>query len=215
MTQATPKPSPGDSRDEYAVAAPVYDLFTARLLKHMRTDMAALLQSAGEGKTLDVCCGTGIFPRMLRQSGVSAHCLDISLPMLRQGTAASVPTVRADAACMPYASNTFAAASITLALHEMSPELRTQVLAEIMRVLSPGGSLFLLDYRTPQDFASHLAHCGIWFFEKMAGKRHYAMYRQFLATGATEALLAAHPLKYKLRKRYFQGSIGLFEATAV
>ena len=97
---------------------------------------------------LDVGCGPGNFTRRFAEevgSGLVVG-LDASRTMLEQAlretTADNVAYVRADAAALPFRAESFAAVCCFAALYLIEHPLRA--LAEIVRVLEPGGRVALL-----------------------------------------------------------------------
>lgn len=107
------------------------------------------LRISGEQRVLDVACGPGnfshVFAGALSGSGLAVG-LDASPPMLAQAVADhAVPRaayLRADARRMPFADGSFDAICCYAALY-LIPE-PFAVLAEMLRVLAPGGRIALM-----------------------------------------------------------------------
>jgi ubiquinone/menaquinone biosynthesis C-methylase UbiE len=101
-------------------------------------------------RVLDLAAGTGeLAPRLLqRQDGLVLVGLDLSRPMLMQGLGKSSSRawgpVRGDAARLPFGTGRFDAVLCTNAFHHFIRP--STVLAEIRRVLRPGGALTLVDW---------------------------------------------------------------------
>jgi ubiquinone/menaquinone biosynthesis C-methylase UbiE len=98
---------------------------------------------------LDVCCGPGNFTAGFAEampSGGLAVGLDVSPPMLaravRDNSAPNVAYLRGDARNLPFADESFDAVSCFAALY-LVPE-PYQVIAELVRVVRPGGRLAVL-----------------------------------------------------------------------
>ncbi len=109
-------------------------------------DMLAL--SPGD-KVLDVACGPGNFTREFSRAVGDAGLvvgLDASQTMLDRAVSEGVPTnvayVRGDAAALPFAGATFDAVSCFAALYLIEEPFKA--IAEIARVLAPGGRVALL-----------------------------------------------------------------------
>lgn len=110
---------------------------------------AASLELAGDAQVLDVACGPGNTTRpLLAHLGPHGQVigLDASETMLIQAAAETaderVSYVLGDAAALPFADNTFDAVSCMAALYLM--EEPYHAIAELVRVLRPGGRIALL-----------------------------------------------------------------------
>jgi demethylmenaquinone methyltransferase/2-methoxy-6-polyprenyl-1,4-benzoquinol methylase len=70
------------------------------------------------------------------------------------------------AEAMPFAEAAFDVVHTSMALHEMEPDQRLQILQEVHRVLKPGGVLTLIDFHAPTNpiFWPGLA-LFLWLFE--------------------------------------------------
>lgn len=96
---------------------------------------------------LDLAAGTAVSTVELASSG--AHCVaaDFSLGMLKAGAHRDVPKVAADALSLPFADDSFDAATISFGLRNVN-DVPT-ALAELRRVLKPGGRLVVCEFSTP------------------------------------------------------------------
>jgi demethylmenaquinone methyltransferase/2-methoxy-6-polyprenyl-1,4-benzoquinol methylase len=122
---------------------------------------------AGE-RALDIAGGTGdlsrAFARKVGETGVVVHT-DINEAMLRQGRdrlldeGLILPTSLADAEKLPFKSESFDLVSVAFGLRNMTH--KDLALAEMCRVLKPGGRLLVLEFsriaeplRKPYDWYS-------------------------------------------------------------
>ena len=119
-------------------------------------------------KILDLCCGSGQSTQFLVQYSQHVTGLDIS-PLSLGRAARNVP--QADyleglAEEIPCNDNQFDLVHTSAALHEMTPEQREQILAQVYRVLKPGGFFVLIDLHRPTNslFWPGLA-VFMWLFE--------------------------------------------------
>lgn len=104
----------------------------------------------GRGLVLDVACSEGLYGRHLAAEGADVVLIDHSRPFLRkalrrceaEGTIGQVDAVRALAAHLPFADGCADAAVMGGSLNEIGDE--AAALAEMVRVLRPGGRLFLM-----------------------------------------------------------------------
>ncbi|PZP27780.1 MAG: bifunctional demethylmenaquinone methyltransferase/2-methoxy-6-polyprenyl-1,4-benzoquinol methylase UbiE [Roseateles depolymerans] len=119
-------------------------------------------------RVLDIAGGTGdlsrAFARKVGESGVVVHT-DINEAMLRQGRdrltneGLLLPTSLADAEALPFKDESFDLVSVAFGLRNMTH--KDKALAEMCRVLKPGGRLLVLEFsrvaeplRKPYDWYS-------------------------------------------------------------
>lgn len=111
------------------------------------------LAGSPQERILDLACGSGRHTRPLRRLGWSAG-LDLSPVLLRLARAndAEGPYVRADMRVLPFANGSFSLITnlFTSFGYFESDEEHAVVLAEVHRVLRPGGR-FVLDYLNPPN----------------------------------------------------------------
>ena len=107
---------------------------------------AADVARLGDGPVLDVGCGTGVLLDELREFEFPLVGLDRSGPMLTgaRRKLPGVPLVRGDAATLPFADASFAAAVTNSSLHYL-PDPAVAV-RELFRVLAPGGACVWTDW---------------------------------------------------------------------
>lgn len=99
-------------------------------------------------RILDLACGTGDVTLLLQRAGFDATGGDFCEPMLERARAKGVKkTTVADALALPFPDNSFDA--VTSAFGYRNFEDRLRALAEIRRVLRPGGSLHILEFSQP------------------------------------------------------------------
>jgi len=102
---------------------------------------------------LDLCTGSGVSLPGLRQPGRTVLGMDVSLAMLEvardaQGTLGWAPRLAcADAFRLPLRDGTLHAVTIAFGVRNLRP--RITALAELARVLRPGGTLVVLEAAAP------------------------------------------------------------------
>lgn len=137
---------------EYAALAPDYD----RVWRAYNLDTAAATSTGlwdaadvarlGDGPVLDAGCGSGVLLEELHEFEFPLVGLDRSGPMLTvtRRRLPTLPLVRGDAASLPFADASFAAAVTNSALHYL-PDPAVAV-RELFRVLKPGGACVWTDW---------------------------------------------------------------------
>lgn len=131
-------------------------LLSGNVDKRWRRKTARALESSlTEGaRVLDVACGTGDLSLVLAEAGaVRVVGLDFCRPMLeiarRKAAEAprQIPFVEGDALRLPFADETFDAATIAFGLRNLAGV--ADGLRELRRILKPGGRLAVLEFSSP------------------------------------------------------------------
>jgi SAM-dependent methyltransferase len=127
----------------YEELEPWYEHLYARLHAILR-DVLAPPPGGARPRALDAGCGTGFQTALLADLGYETHGIDISprLLALARGRRPGVPLVRGSIEALPYADASFGA--VTCCGSTLSfVEAPARALAEIGRVLRPGGRVLL------------------------------------------------------------------------
>jgi demethylmenaquinone methyltransferase/2-methoxy-6-polyprenyl-1,4-benzoquinol methylase len=132
---------------------------------------------AGE-RVLDVASGSGDLARAFAARGAQVWMSDINGPMLARGrdrmldAGHTMPAVRCDAEHLPFCAASFDCVSVGFGLRNMTH--KDAALAEMVRVLKPGGRLLVLEFsrvwkplQKPYDLYSF--HVLPWLGEKLVG----------------------------------------------
>ncbi|MBK7943797.1 MAG: bifunctional demethylmenaquinone methyltransferase/2-methoxy-6-polyprenyl-1,4-benzoquinol methylase UbiE [Flavobacteriales bacterium] len=143
--------------------APKYDLlnriFSLGIDQGWRRKVIRMVKQEPVQRLLDVATGTADLAILAakRDAARSVTGADISEGMLRhgrvkvsgEGLAGRVELIRADSASLPFADGTFEAATVAFGARNFEDlELG---LREMMRVLSPNGRLFVLEFSKPTN----------------------------------------------------------------
>lgn len=129
------------------------DLMSAGLHRAWKAYAVAVAAVEPGHRVLDIAGGTGdmsrAFARAVGAGGLVVHT-DINEAMLRVGRdrlldqGLDLPTHICDAQCLPYADNTFDRVCVAFGLRNMTH--KETALAEMCRVLKPGGRLLVLEF---------------------------------------------------------------------
>ena len=129
------------------------DLMSMGLHRAWKAYTVAIANLREGDKVLDIAGGTGdlarAFARQVGASGTVVHT-DINEAMLRTGRdrlldeGLSLPTTICDAEALPFADGRFDLVSVAFGLRNMTHKERA--LAEMARVLRPGGRLLVLEF---------------------------------------------------------------------
>lgn len=136
----------------YDVLVQVLALGGERALREAMLERARI--SPGE-RVLDVGCGTGTLALAARRrvgAAGTVHGVDAAAEMVaraqqkaaRAGLAAAFDVAPADA--LPFPHGAFDAVLCTLVVHHLPAGLRPRAIAEMRRVLRPGGRLLVVDF---------------------------------------------------------------------
>ena len=138
---------------------PLYDPLV-RLLDREGALQPMLLEAAQireSHRVLDVGCGTGTFVAYLKSRQPDATVVGLDgdpkvLAIARRKATERALDIRLDLGLayeMPYADGSFDRAVSSLVFHHMNREHKGRALAEIQRVLAPGGLFLLTDFGPP------------------------------------------------------------------
>ncbi len=165
--------SGGKVRGMFAEIAPRYDLVN-RLLsggidiwwRHVTVSRAAPPVS---GSMLDLCTGTGdlaLAYAAKAEGGVRIVAADFCGAMLAHGiekgkkSAPDIEWLEADATALPFATGAFDLVTVAFGLRNIADT--SQGLAEMARVLRPGGRLAILEFSLPKNALVRTAY--LWYF---------------------------------------------------
>jgi ubiquinone/menaquinone biosynthesis methyltransferase len=211
-------------RQMFDTIAPRYD-FVSRVFsfgldgrwKRLSVARAALPEKAC---VLDLACGTGDISLLVRERlpGATVIPADITELMLRLARDRGLKNaVCSDAACLPFAGNSFDCVFIGYGLRNF-PDLKAAV-QEIKRVTRPGGSIVGVDFFLPSNpvlreiYLGYLyAQGAVWGLLLHGRARVYTYIpdslRSFLTIREFSALLEESGYEQVVTRSYFFGGIG-------
>ncbi len=165
--------------------------------RRLRNAVLAALPPKLTGKTLQVACVYGDFTPVLASRLAPDASLDvvdvvpIQLKNLRHKLPAEAPVklYLRDSTALEFETGKYDQVIVFFLLHEQPEEVRRQTLAEVARVVKPGGRVVVIDYHRPhglnplrvlmkpllsrlEPFALDLWRCELsrWFPEELAGR---------------------------------------------
>ena len=201
--------APEDVRGMFDAIAPTYDranhLLSLWVDRYWRRRAVAEVRRRLGGsapRILDLCCGTGDLALALRRGIPGAELVgaDFSLPMLRlarrKGGGGSNAWLQADGLKLPFGDASFAAVTVGFGFRNLSDYAAG--LAELRRVLAPGGVCAILEAARP-GFAPLrwylervLPRLGGWISGNAAAYRYFPdSVAQFPAPAALAAMMRA------------------------
>lgn len=162
-------------------AAPLYDwlapLMTLGSEHRLHKQVVARIARDRPAAVLDVGCGTGTLTRQVydacsaapgrRVCGVDAAEAMIAVARHKAGDRPGLEFAAVLAEELPYPDGAFDRALSTFFFHHLNYALKVRALAEIWRVLRPGGEAAILDVDVPYSlFGKVCAWSGYWLFHQ-------------------------------------------------
>ncbi len=174
MTVESGRLAPDAVRSMFDRISPVYDAMNRTMTMGLdqrwrRATVAAVVQPGD--RVLDACCGTGDLAVAALQAGAATVTgLDFSERMLEQARRKStaIEWVQGDAEKLPFEDASFDAATVGFGVRNLADLERG--LAELRRVLRPGGRVAILEITKPSGLLA--AFYRLWFdgFVPLLGK---------------------------------------------
>lgn len=153
--------------------------------------LGELLASVSPGaRVLEVACGTGHTTELLHRMGVSFIACDLTPRMLeraRQRLSGPAPFLIADATRLPFPAGQFDAVISTRFLHLFPVGDQQRILAEMVRVLRPGGRL-IVDF---DNLVSRWVLAVPHLFYNLIRYQRFAPETVYNRIGQVEGMLAA------------------------
>jgi len=200
-------------------AAAVYDwlapVMTLGQEGRYRKQTIGLLQLRGDERVLDIGCGTGVLTRQiarcLTSPGACVVGLDAAPKMIdvARRHAKDLPRLRFDvgvAERLDYPDASFDCAVSTFFFHHIDAELKRKSLAELRRVIKPGGTLVIVDVDVPSNWFGKLcAWSGYWLFKQEEIRENIK--------GELRRALADVPFAEVTRVAHSSGYVTVFKVT--
>ena len=173
MTVESGRLAPDAVRSMFDRISPVYDAMNRTMTMGLdqrwrRATVAAVVQPGD--RVLDACCGTGDLAVAALQAGATVTGLDFSERMLERARRKSdeIDWVQGDAEKLPFEDATFDATTVGFGVRNLADLERG--LAELRRVLRPGGRVAILEITKPSGLLAPFYR--LWFdgFVPLLGK---------------------------------------------
>ena len=168
---------------------------------------------------LDVGCGTGSQLVRYGAAGCSITGVDLSPAMLTEArtTLGEAANLRlADATDLPFDAVTFDLVLISMMLHELTPDIRIQVLAEASRVLRSEGAVIVTDFTAgPLTLKGRLIRAMSWGVERLAGADHFGEFRTFVKAGGLPTVIPGSRLRLDRERLLAGGNVAVYVCRAV
>jgi ubiquinone/menaquinone biosynthesis C-methylase UbiE len=137
-------------RDTYSRAAESWDAGPSRVYRLLADALVAHVPKLLAGaRVLDLGAGTGVVSSALAPTGARVIAADVAYGMLHLGAVARPPAVCADAAQLPFRSDSFDHVVAAFVLNHV-PDL-VGALAELARIVRPGGSIAASSFPTDRQ----------------------------------------------------------------
>lgn len=143
--------------------SPKYDLLNRVLSMGIdiqwRKDVIQMIQAAQPKTILDIATGTGDLAIMMgKKTTAQITGLDLSAGMLdvgrkkveQEGLSARIEMIQGDSESLPFDDNSFDCVTVSFGVRNF--EHLEQGLAEIYRILKPGGTFVILEFSYPTTF---------------------------------------------------------------
>ncbi|MDA3937703.1 MAG: methyltransferase domain-containing protein [Spirochaetia bacterium] len=198
---------------EYDSMASYYDRILEPILWKMRRKIIKVSNVTEGMKVLEVACGTGTQAIRFKKAGAQYTGIDLSLAMLNIAGKRNLECLHADGTKLPLEDNSFDLSTITLALHEVDPEISKKIVLEMLRVTRGEGSLVIVDYTIPKKntIYSGLGYKSVHYVEKLVGGSHFRNYKKFMNAGGLVAFLETFRLEIIETSLIFGGNIGIIK----
>lgn len=215
-------------RAYYAARAPEYDEWYDRVGRCDRgpanaewnadlAELTAWVESLRAGHVLDIACGTGRWTQRLTKHNRVTAC-DFSQEMLAQCAAGTpgIAQVQADAYHLPFASGTFDAVFFGFWLGHVFPERIDPFVAEVERVVRPGGEVWVCDSGWSRDSGAQdhdpppALHSGGVHRRILNDGRTFDIYKQCFTAAVLAEYLSAwgpRPETHESREHFVWGRV--------
>jgi len=202
-------------KDQYKHISKWYDKIFEPMNKGLRNTGFKMFNVKPGMNVLEIGCGTGSFLKMYQKENCSVNGVDLSSAMIEQAEkklGKNAVLLKESASKLSFEKNQFDLILSSTVIHEMSPEIRKEVLREAKRVLKPDGRILLIDFYPGQikNFRGFYSRVAVLIFEMLAGRDHFLNYRNFIKSGGLSYLIKSANLETENQKIVGEGNFGLY-----
>lgn len=181
----------------------IYKIVIDPILAPLRTSAEKYINS--QSTIIDVACGTGSLAFILSKNAASVTGIDMSESMLnialkrqKKIKAENVRFLLKDASKLyEYGEKTFDYATISMALHQFSPDLAVKIMVELKRIAN---EIVVIDYAHPLPKTRYKVIT--YLIERLAGKEHFSNFKKYQSLGGLSSIIGKSGLRiidYKIR----------------
>jgi len=201
----------------YKRLAYVYDYVVSPAFRKLRRKVMDVSKAKKGDSVLEVACGTGEQAIIFAKNGIKVTGVDASKAMLKRAmnkahkSKKDIIFLLHDASRLPFKKEEFDIVTITQALHEMHADTRVKVIKEMIRATKKRGKIVIADYAELRrnTLKGKIAKVEILLAERIAGKRHYRNYLDYMKKGAIYSLVNKCCLVIEEEQRTYDGNIAV------
>lgn len=202
-------------KDQYKNIAGWYDRIFEPMNSGLRKIGLKMYPVSPGMDILDIGCGTGAHLKLYQNKKCNVFGVDLSPAMIKiaqrkLGNNAELKLI--DATNTGYEENKFDLILSSTVLHEMSPQVSSDVLKEAKRILKKDGRILIIDFHPGpvKKIRGIYSKIIITISEIFAGKRHYRNYRTFIKNGGLPGLLKFSDFLIEQKKTVSGGNFGIY-----
>ncbi len=192
------------------------DVINRWILLRPRQRIVRLLKGQ---RVLDVCCGTGNLTAMLVAAGCQAVGVDSSATMLSHARQKHIAAEfqQMDATQLRFHQE-FDAAVISIAIHEMPPQMREMVWESMRHAVLPSGRLIALDFALPGRNTLFGRVIGRLIEQDERGTlnyhpEHYQNFQEFMRNDGLLSWIQKQDIKVETEYRFWAGTVAIVVTT--
>lgn len=202
-------------KDQYKKIAGLYDRIFEPMNSGLRKIGLKMYPVSPGMDILDIGCGTGVHLKLYQNKKCNVSGVDLSPAMIKiaqkkLGNNADLKLT--DATNTGYEENKFDLILSSTVLHEMSPQVRSDILKEAKRILKKDGRILIIDFHPGpvKKIRGIYSKVIITISEILAGRVHYKNYRNFMKNGGLPGLLASSDFIIEKKKIVSGDNFGIY-----